>query len=72
MLLEDIGLWIPPTVYHIEHDDKPENEQEGYFLYNVYVASVVDFALWSQMVTILCNNFSIAPRDIWIMVLDCC
>jgi len=28
MLLEDIGLWIPPTVYHIEHDDKPENEQE--------------------------------------------
>jgi len=45
MLLEDIGLWIPPTVYHIEHDDKTENEQEGYFLYNVYVASVVDFAL---------------------------
>jgi len=28
MLLEDIGLWIPPTVYHIEHDDKPENVQE--------------------------------------------
>ncbi|PAN24771.1 hypothetical protein PAHAL_4G250400 [Panicum hallii] len=28
MLLEDIGLWIPTTVYHIEHDDKPENEQE--------------------------------------------
>ncbi|RCV20721.1 hypothetical protein SETIT_4G079900v2 [Setaria italica] len=28
MLLEDIGLWIPPTVHHIEHDDKPENEQE--------------------------------------------
>ena len=46
MVLEDIGLWIPPTVYHIEHDDKTENEQEGYFLYNVYVASVVDYALW--------------------------
>jgi len=45
MLLEDIGLWIPPTVYHIEHDDKLENVQEGYFLYNVYVASVVDFSL---------------------------
>uniref|UniRef100_A0A804PZB5 Methionine aminopeptidase 1D chloroplastic/mitochondrial n=1 Tax=Zea mays TaxID=4577 RepID=A0A804PZB5_MAIZE len=29
MLLEDIGLWIPPTIYHIEHDDKPENEPEG-------------------------------------------
>ncbi|KAJ1258577.1 hypothetical protein BS78_10G086200 [Paspalum vaginatum] len=28
MLLEDIGLWMPPTIYHIEHDDKPENEQE--------------------------------------------
>ncbi|XP_066379220.1 uncharacterized protein [Miscanthus floridulus] len=28
MLLEDIGLWIPPTIYHIEHDDKPENEPE--------------------------------------------
>ncbi|KAG2610831.1 uncharacterized protein LOC120703185 [Panicum virgatum] len=28
MLLENIGLWIPPTVYHIEHDDKPENVQE--------------------------------------------
>jgi len=28
MVLEDIGLWIPPTVYHIEHDDKTENEQE--------------------------------------------
>lgn len=28
MLLEDIGLWIPPSIYHIEHDDKPENEQE--------------------------------------------
>ncbi|CAO1947696.1 unnamed protein product [Urochloa humidicola] len=28
MLLEDIGLWIPPTVRHIEHDDKSENEQE--------------------------------------------
>ncbi|CAL5046744.1 unnamed protein product [Urochloa decumbens] len=28
MLLEDIGLWIPPTVCHIEHDDKPQNEQE--------------------------------------------
>ncbi|KAF8660828.1 hypothetical protein HU200_057417 [Digitaria exilis] len=28
MLLEDIGLWIPPTVYHIEHDDKLENELE--------------------------------------------
>ena len=46
MVLEDIGLWIPPTVYHIEHDDKPENVQEGYFLYNVYVASVADYALW--------------------------
>ena len=46
MLLEDIGLWISPTVYHIEHDDKPENVQEGYFLYNVYVASVADYALW--------------------------
>ena len=22
MLLEDIGLWIPPTIYHIEHDDQ--------------------------------------------------
>ncbi|KAL6861239.1 hypothetical protein ACP4OV_016939 [Aristida adscensionis] len=28
MLLEDLGLWIPPNVYHIEHDDKPENEPE--------------------------------------------
>ncbi|KAF8772675.1 hypothetical protein HU200_005642 [Digitaria exilis] len=28
MLLEHIGLWIPPTVYHIEHDDKLENELE--------------------------------------------
>ncbi|XP_062233283.1 uncharacterized protein LOC133930619 [Phragmites australis] len=28
MLLEDIGLWIPPYVYHIEHDEKPENEPE--------------------------------------------
>ncbi|CAL5051783.1 unnamed protein product [Urochloa decumbens] len=28
MLLEDIGLWIPPAVRHFEHDDKPENEQE--------------------------------------------
>ncbi|KAL5650850.1 hypothetical protein ACJX0J_036308, partial [Zea mays] len=27
-ILEDIGLWIPPTIYHIEHDDKPENEPE--------------------------------------------
>ena len=33
MLLEDIGLWIPPTIYHIEHDDKPENEPEGYVLW---------------------------------------
>jgi hypothetical protein len=39
MLLEDIGLWIPPTVHHIEHDDKPENEQEGYFCYTVHVDS---------------------------------
>jgi hypothetical protein len=44
--MEDIGLWIPTTVYHIEHDDKPENEQEGYFLYTVHVASVVDYVLW--------------------------
>ncbi|CAD6337248.1 unnamed protein product [Miscanthus lutarioriparius] len=28
MLLEDIGLLIPPTIYHIEHDDKPQNEPE--------------------------------------------
>uniref|UniRef100_A0A0A9GBA9 Uncharacterized protein n=1 Tax=Arundo donax TaxID=35708 RepID=A0A0A9GBA9_ARUDO len=31
VLLEDIGLWIPPNVYHIEHDDKPENEPEVIF-----------------------------------------
>ncbi|AQK83389.1 Methionine aminopeptidase 1D chloroplastic/mitochondrial [Zea mays] len=46
MLLEDIGLWIPPTIYHIEHDDKPENEPEGYFVYAAYVASIVDYILW--------------------------
>ncbi|GJN29307.1 hypothetical protein PR202_gb17524 [Eleusine coracana subsp. coracana] len=28
VLLEDIGLWIPHSVYHIEHDDKPENAPE--------------------------------------------
>jgi hypothetical protein len=42
MLLEDNGLWIPPTIYHIKHDDKPENELEGYFVYASYVASIVD------------------------------
>jgi hypothetical protein len=33
MLLEDIGLWIPDEVTHTVHDDKPENEPEGLFLY---------------------------------------
>ena len=36
-LLEDIGLWIPVEVPHTEHDDKPENEPEGFF------SSIVDF-----------------------------
>jgi len=40
MLLEDIGLLIPPTIYHIEHDDKPQNEPEGYFVYTVHVGIV--------------------------------
>jgi hypothetical protein len=29
MLLEEIGLFMPEEVMHIEHDDKPENEPEG-------------------------------------------
>lgn len=33
MLMEDIGLWIPEEVTHTVHDDKPENEPEGLFLY---------------------------------------
>lgn len=33
MLMEDIGLWIPEEVKHTVHDDKPENEPEGLFLY---------------------------------------
>ncbi|KAL6912088.1 hypothetical protein ACP4OV_000893 [Aristida adscensionis] len=28
VLMEDIGLWIPPEVTNTEHDDKPENEPE--------------------------------------------
>ncbi|KAL5199439.1 hypothetical protein ABZP36_020642 [Zizania latifolia] len=28
MLIEDIGLWIPISVWHTEHNDKPENEPE--------------------------------------------
>uniref|UniRef100_A0A0E0L9A4 Apple domain-containing protein n=2 Tax=Oryza punctata TaxID=4537 RepID=A0A0E0L9A4_ORYPU len=28
MLMEDIGLWIPVSVWHTEHNDKPENEPE--------------------------------------------
>lgn len=40
MLMEDIGLWIPVSVWHTEHDDKPENEPEGYFLYTICVAAI--------------------------------
>lgn len=58
MLLEDIGLWIPPTVYHIEHDDKLENELEGSFLYTVHDASLVDNVLWKDNLTVtkLCGK----------------
>lgn len=28
LLLEDIGVWMPPEVVHKESNDKPENEQE--------------------------------------------
>jgi hypothetical protein len=40
MLMDDIGLWIPVSVWHTEHDDKPENEPEGYFLYTICVAAI--------------------------------
>lgn len=39
--MEDIGLWIPLSVYHIEHDDKPENAPEGYFRYTIRVAWIM-------------------------------
>lgn len=28
VLSEEIGLWIPAEVIHIEHTDKPEDEEE--------------------------------------------
>nr|CAB3467456.1 unnamed protein product [Digitaria exilis] len=55
MLLEDIGLWIPPTVYHIEHDDKLENELEGS---TVHDSNLVDNVLWKDNLTVtkLCEE----------------
>jgi hypothetical protein len=43
MLLEDIGLWIPDEVTHTVHDDKPENEPEGLFLYGVKLDPLCTF-----------------------------
>jgi hypothetical protein len=41
VLLEDIGLWIPLSVYHIERDDKPENAPEGSFPYTLHAAWIM-------------------------------
>lgn len=30
-LMDDIGIWIPANVTNPEHNDKPDNEPEGYF-----------------------------------------
>lgn len=28
LLLEDIGLWLPPDIINTENNDKPENDQD--------------------------------------------
>jgi hypothetical protein len=62
VLLEDIGLWIPLSVYHIEHDDKPENAPEGYFPCTAHVAWIMLTYVLSaiyccQTISFLCEPF---------------
>jgi len=69
MLMEDIGLWIPEEVTHTVQDDKPENEQEGLFLYGyamcLCLSSFTMFRVLGVMLDPLCTFESPEERLIY-------